>query len=117
MVRRVSVVEKQVARDSAFNVSKVIEHCKGNIPEEGKITSGAVMPMPRTISAFCIANVRISLTSSTNTEYLRHRLALFGALSTVLGTSLLKKVFLSGVIHDLSIRSVLLCTGSNVSLQ
>lgn len=40
------MVEKQVARDSAFNVSKVIEHCKGHVPEEGKSTSGAVMPMP-----------------------------------------------------------------------
>lgn len=40
------MVEKQVARDSALNVSKVVECCTGHVPEEGKSMSDAVMPMP-----------------------------------------------------------------------
>lgn len=64
------------ARGSGTNVGEMSEQCRGFLPGEESNKSGAVMPMPSSFQRFGIYDVHHSLTSSTNTEYLKHRLVL-----------------------------------------
>ena len=64
-----------VVGGSGTSVGMVIEQRREHIPEEGSSKSGAVMLMPWTVSTVCHKRVNYvpnSLTSSTNTEYLRY---------------------------------------------